>query len=116
MIDEKKLFEEINEELCADCSECYGHCSIRLLEEIINKQPKVGEWILCSERLPEYNKMSEYYDSVIVTLDNGRVSEGCYINVDKEWWVDAEDGEHYSINATEHVIAWMPLPEPYKGD
>lgn len=72
------------------------------------------KWIPCSERLPEHNEMSEYYDSVIVTLNNGRVAEGCYINEDEEWWVDAEDGEHYSINATGYVIAWQPLPEPYK--
>ena len=58
---------------------------------------------------------SVYYESVIVTLDDGRVVDGCYRNMDKEWWVDDVDGEHYSIDATGHVIAWMPLPEPYKG-
>lgn len=72
-------------------------------------------WIPCDERLPEYNALSEYYESVIVTLDDGRVVDGCYRNKDKEWWVDAADGEHYSINATGHVIAWMPLPDPYRG-
>ena len=72
-------------------------------------------WIPTSERLPENKSGSEYYDSVIVTLDNGRVTEGCYVDRYEEWWVDAEDGEHYSINATGNVIAWMPLPEPYKG-
>ena len=72
-------------------------------------------WIPTSERLPENKSGSEYYDSVIVTLDNGRVTEGCYVDRYEEWWVDAEDGEHYSINATGEVIAWMPFPEPYKG-
>ena len=76
----------------------------------------VGKWISVSEKLPEYNKYSVYYESVIVTLDDGRVVDGCYRNKDKEWWVDAADGEHYSIDATGHVIAWMPLPEPYKGE
>lgn len=72
-------------------------------------------WIPTSERLPENKSGSEYYTSVIVTLDNGRVTEGCYVDRYEEWWVDAEDGEHYSINATGSVIAWMPFPEPYKG-
>ena len=75
------------------------------------------QWIPTSERLPENESGSEYYDSVIVTLDNGRVAEGCYVDRYEEWWVDAEDGEHYSINATGSVIAWMPFPELYReGD
>ena len=46
-----------------------------------------------------------------------RVAEGCYVDRYGEWWVDAEDGEHYSINVTGNVIAWMPFPEPYReGD
>lgn len=73
-----------------------------------------GGWIPCSVGLPADDKEAEYYQSVIVTLDDGRVAEGCYRNRDKEWWVDAPDGEHYSQDMTGHVIAWQPLPEPYK--
>lgn len=74
----------------------------------------VGNWIPVSEKLPEYNAYSGYYESVIVTLDDGRVVDGFYRNMDKEWWVDDVDGENYSVNATGHVLAWQPLPEPYK--
>jgi hypothetical protein len=93
--------------------------------EIVNKlaekyrnvtDTNVGKWIPCRERLPEYNAYSDYYESVIVTLDDGRVVDGCYRNMDKEWWVDAVDGEHYCVNATGHVLAWQTLPEPYKGE
>lgn len=38
------------------------------------------------------------------------------VNRDKEWWVDAPDGEHYSQDMTGHVIAWQPMPEPYKPE
>lgn len=87
------------------------------LIEIVQELAKDGGWIPCSERLPEYDEDAEYYESAIVTLDTGRVAEGCYRNYDGQWWVDAEDGEHYSINATGHVIAWQPLPAPYqKGE
>lgn len=110
MIDEKKLIEDIKECYTEEFLSEYG------FHKLVESQPKVGEWIPVSEGLPKENKMSEYYEPVIVTLDNGRVVDGCYRNRDKEWWVDAEDGEHYSINATGHVIAWMPLPEPYRGD
>lgn len=110
MIDEKKLIEAITKgeyttgNIFADME----------LQQFIKDFPKINEWILCSERLPEVDKASEYYDAVNVTLDDGRVVNGCYRNRDEEWWVDAEDGEKYSINATGHVIAWMPLLEPYK--
>lgn len=119
MIDEKKLIEEmecIKSELKQNV---YGWYPVDFADVIsyIKEFPKVGEWIPCSERLPEEDETSEYYDAVIVTLDDGRVACGCYRNRDKEWWVDAEDGEKYSINATGHVVAWVPLPESYKeGD
>lgn len=72
-------------------------------------------WIPVEERFPEDNN-EEFYDSVIVTLDSGRVAEGCYRSADKEWWIDAPDGHHFSENQTGHVVAWQPLPEPYKGE
>ena len=112
MIDEKKLIDELSK------NSIFEKITVgeETVYDIINRQPKVNEWIPCSERLPEDNEKAEYYDSVIVTLENGRVVDGCYRNHDKEWWVDAEDGERYSINATGHVIAWMPLPERYNAD
>lgn len=71
-------------------------------------------WIPAEERLPEDNKDSDYYESVIVTLLDGRVTPGVYRNYDKEWLVEAEDGAvNYSYG--EEVIAWQPLPEPYRA-
>ena len=120
MIDEKNLIEQLEkykDEWNATNAFSVGILSgLQLAIETTYKQSKVCEWIPVSERLPEDNKMSEYYDSVIVTLDSGRVVSGCYVNCYEEWWVDAEDGEKCSINATGRVIAWMPLPEPYEED
>ena len=67
----------------------------------IDDAPTVG-WIPCSERLPEKDKL------VLVTVWNG---------VSIAWrniyggWESAED-----IYEKGDVTAWMPLPEPYKGD
>lgn len=128
MIDENKLIEEIKSiqvtvnglrpgRVLREYEKQYKESILRIIEE----QPKedvpfayVNKWIPVSERLPKQDEGSEYYTSVIVTLDNGRVAEGCYRDKEKEWWADAPDGEHYSENVTGHVIAWMPLPEPYK--
>ena len=122
MIDEKRLIEDIEDDAKRILSRVFGEVPsefidhyLKEMKELVNDQQKINEWIPCSEGLPKDNEMSEYYDAVIVTLDDGRVVNGCYRNRDEEWWVDAEDGEKYSINVTGHVIAWMPLPEAYKG-
>ena len=69
-----------------------------------------GNWILCSERLPE--KMEDvlvtqiYYDLDLEEYVRN-VNTACF---DGDWYsVFLEDGymEDYD------VIAWMPLPEPY---
>lgn len=66
-------------------------------------------WIPCSERLPKYGKI------VLITNDKGNVSYGRFRGV--EFWKD--DGDNFwtwKKNTIEHVLAWMPLPEPWKGE
>lgn len=64
------------------------------------------EWILCSEKLPSGPRQ------VLVTVlwhephDNFEVTLGEYWD-EPEGWGDWKDGE---------VIAWMPLPTPYRDD
>lgn len=76
--------------------------------ELINlpaAQPE-PKWIPCSERLPKYGK------NVLITNDKGNVSYGRFRGV--EFW--KEDGDGYwtwKKNTIEHVLAWMPLPEPW---
>ena len=48
MIDEKKLLEKIDNNVPDLTSD-----QIYKIAEVIVKQPKVNEWIPCSERLPE---------------------------------------------------------------
>lgn len=61
----------------------------------IEDLPSSNEWIPCSERLPEP------YESVIVTDSKGRVFENYRIKI----------GWSKGFN----IIAWQPLPNPYKG-
>lgn len=64
-------------------------------------------WIPVSEALPDRGK------TVLITNDKGNVRSGRFRGI--EFWKD--DGGAYWIfkgNTVEHVLAWMPLPEPYE--
>ena len=69
-------------------------------------------WIPCSERLP-----SEPFGCIVTVWDSTPTGEGddfenilpYFVGWDGEQWND-EDGEKCPFE----VIAWMPLPEPYK--
>ena len=67
-----------------------------ILEKFIMQQPSAQQWIPCSERLPERNG---YY---LVTGRQGAVNKRLY-----------QDGYWYGNWA---IIAWMPLPEPWRGE
>ena len=91
---------------------CIGYSSYRLdyvLEwkkqyfELVEREAGADQgWIPCSERLPEnaMNVIAQFSDGTVTELryaGNG-IFEGIY---------------EYS---TRVIIAWMPLPEPYKED
>ena len=71
-----------------------------------------GGWIPVKERLPEkndYKSCHEVYDGAVLwTNEDGLVGMGYYYESTKRW----SDINDCSIS----VIAWMPLPEPYRED
>lgn len=66
---------------------------------VVLKQPR---WIPCSERLPTTK------DDYIITVKDKSLTWTDYDewSADYHWWEYDDD----------MVIAWMPLPEPYKGE
>lgn len=80
---------------------------------IIKSQPNVAvtdtnvgcKWIPCSERLPEDSR------NVILTTRSSVVGVGSVITRDGHW-VQWYFGGGISVD----VIAWMPLPEPYREE
>ena len=69
--------------------------------EMIESQPTIAQesqWIPCSERLPEND------ESVLISHSHG---------VAKAWW-NGRFWSSVSIKKYKTVVAWMPLPEPYK--
>ena len=70
-----------------------------------------GDWILCSERLPE-----EAFGCLITVMDCEPLTQTDFENIlpyfvgyDGHRWNDA-DGEEIPFE----VIAWQPVPEPYQ--
>lgn len=57
MIDEKKLIEDIEKEIefAMKCNMPAMVAGMRQIASVIEEQPKIGEWIPCSERFPEEN-------------------------------------------------------------
>lgn len=89
---------------------CYG---LNLAKDIVRKHMN-DDWIPVEDRLPE-DTDEDYYQSVIVTLLDGRVAPGVYREQDEEWWVEDEEGiKEYTLN--QDVIAWCPMPEPYRPE
>lgn len=70
-------------------------------------------WIPVTESLPEEG--DEFYPMNIVTAENGEIGFGVYRWDDGAWYVRLTEGdEHYETGYK--VIAWMPLPEPYREE
>lgn len=112
MIDEKKLIERLwerhrdvqsNYDYSNEEAEiiCNNICNI---VSIIDVQQQVDKWIPCDERLPDIEK------KVLVTIWCHRVEQG-FLSRKGKWFVIADDG----INEAT-VIAWKPLPKPYKKE
>lgn len=76
-----------------------GHTRKMVIDEIANrldKYEKKHQWIPVEKKLPKKNSY------VLATFDDGFVTGVEYTN---DWELWADSGE---------VIAWMPLPKPYK--
>ena len=84
-----------------------------ILEGLPSAQPE-QRWIPCSERLPDIGG-HHVSDPCIVYCSNGaygfaELEENIFGQVG--WNCERDDEYHEPLG---EVLAWMPLPEPYKG-
>ena len=71
--------------------------------------PSAQRWIPCSERLPDDDMLM-----LVNYIDNRPEAMDIWIGwheMENVWYID---GEAHSRKYGNEVIAWQPLPEPYK--
>lgn len=91
----------------------YGANCMNVVKKFVQEvaEEYKGGWIPCSERLPEIGQ------EVIVTTQNGSVCSNIYYDYTdsnaKEPCFHSWDDEMWNCFMPD-VIAWQPLPEPYK--
>lgn len=123
MIDEKKLIESIKDvEVAWYIDGNYTTYDSTTIMDIIEEQPRVGEWIPFKEREVDEEEREMYRcdmmligelpdedEDILVTYDNGRVDSDTFLRDGYECYLDS--GAAFVTEA----IAWMPFPEAYKG-
>ena len=93
------------------------YISVGWAKEIIRKHMNDG-WIPAKERLPERTldeKINEEYKKYLVfidSVDGWDIDIAVYDFWNDKKWREAHDG----YGEIENVIAWRPLPEPYRPE
>lgn len=107
MIDENKLIEVLKDKMLRmefdERDESYNF-GIDTAIYYVQTQPKVGEWIPCSDRLPKHDG-----DYLIQAIND---YEGIYMavsNYDSQYKSFSCDGVE-----DDNAIAWMDLPKMYE--
>lgn len=98
-------------------------CVFEILSHIelaIGTLPSVNQWIPCSERSPQengrylvirgLNACGSLWNRVYIV----NYSDLMGLKKEKIWW-DGNVGKS-DFQTYEDVLAWMPLPEPWKGE
>lgn len=129
MIDEKRLIDDIENRLkyWENQAALYDEAGdtvnmdifdgkaleLRCLIMLIKKQPKVSEWITCSERLPKKGGKDIWY---LVNVKDGRKPyEILNYHTEYKMFCDIERDRFLGDHIRGTAYMWQPLPEPWRG-
>ena len=94
---------------------CVGaiRCVVDHIDEMPSTQPE-QRWIPCSERLPNTNGVYSVTRKISDGFECRNISDACYYDGTNTWHDDTR--VNHERRYLTDVIAWMPLPEPYRGE
>lgn len=108
-----------------DYMEINGYGAIEDIRALPSADRPQGEWIPCSKQLPEEGQ------TVLIQMrlashrhpweeqrciEFGRISSDRYDAGGTGWeWLNESATDFWEADFNDSVIAWMPLPEPWKG-
>ena len=123
----EKILEEIDREIYKQreiCNEVLDTPGYRLYERTMKRAkdiverhiddvkdtnvPTNDDWIPCSERLPNQNGVY----NVTRLIDDAFISDSAYFDGQNTWHND--NRVNHARSYLTDIVAWQPLPEPYK--
>lgn len=107
LISRADAFEAVQDHFNADGFKGYGDGQ-RMMDRIKALPSADAEWIPCSERLP--SESGDYLCTIPLDAEE-TYTEVLMFHKGRFYEEDAEWGATYH----DDVLAWMPLPKPYKG-
>ena len=72
------------------------------------------QWIPCSKRMPDTNGVYNVTRKISDGFVCRNISDTCYYDGSNTWHDDTR--VNHERRYITDVIAWMPLPEPWKGE
>lgn len=113
----EKIWEEIIDDLKEEgiiADNDRGHRAVEIIRSHMDEVKNDG-WIPVGERLPDAGS-GKYYPLLNVATSYGAVKCGFYRVTEKQWYIYKEIYNEFVEARNKEVVAWRPLPEPYKEE
>ena len=81
--------------------------------DIIEGLPTAPRWIPVTEHLPKIDMSYPHHEDYLVQYESGGMDVASWSNVNR-FWTDHVTEPYWNCVQFAKVIAWMPLPEPWK--
>ncbi len=86
-----------------------------VLSWAIQEMKAAQQWIPISDRLPKIDMSYPHHEDYLVQYDSGYMDVASWSNVNR-FWTDYVTEPYWNCVQFAKVIAWMPLPKPWKGE